>query len=207
MTDRLGHKQTATLLTLMAMAREVSNPELRDLAGFVLDGKYRRELNSLGLVDSRKDGRRYVHELTEAGWAWCADELKAGTPPPPHGTLSASLYVILAGLDRYLSTNRLRPADLFATRTQPAGADLESRIRAAYRALATTPGEWVALASLRPEVGASAPEVDKALKQLSMAGVVRLVPRSNRKLLTAADHAAAIRIGGEDNHQIAIETS
>lgn len=205
MTDQLGHKQTAAVLTLMAVAREVTNPELRDLVGFTLDGKFRTELNSLGLVASRKQGRAYAHELTDAGWAWCADELRAMNPPPPHGTLSAALYVLLANLDRYLNANNLSLAEFFASHVEP--ADIETRIRTAHGELAGSPSDWVALAALRPKVGVPAQELDRVLKDLSKAKRVRLVPKSNRKLLTAADHQAAVRIGGEDQHLISIGAS
>jgi hypothetical protein len=36
---------------------------------------------------------------------------------------------------------------------------------------------------------------------------VHLVPEANRKALTVADHEAAVRIGGEENHLISIEAS
>jgi hypothetical protein len=60
---------------------------------------------------------------------------------------------------------------------------------------------------LRPKLGAPAAEVDAVLKKLSSAGEVHLVPEDNRKALTAADHEAAIRIAGEDNHFVAFEAS
>ena len=83
MTERLGHKQTAAMFTLMVLAREVSNPELKTVVGFPLDGKYRVELNKRGLVASSKQGRAYVHELTDQGWAWCAEEMQETKPPEP----------------------------------------------------------------------------------------------------------------------------
>jgi hypothetical protein len=210
MTDRLGHKQTAAMLTLMALAREVSNPELQTIVGFALDGEERRQLNDLQLVTSRKRGRYYVHDLTDAGWAWCGDELSAGTPPPPRprSTLSVALYVLLAGLDAYLKRENLRPADIFAPVVELTTTEIETRIRTAYRKLAHSPRDWVGLVDLRPLLGdAPTEDVDTVLKDLSRAGRVHLVPESNRKALTAADHDAAIRIGGEDNHLLSIEAS
>ena len=166
MTDRLGHKQTAALLTLMALAREVSNPELETVVGFRLDGKYRRELNDLNLVDSHKQRRYFVHELTDAGWAWCADELNAQTPPPPHGSLSGALYVVLAGLDGYLRRQRLSLADLFTPETEPTPDEIENRIRAAYRELAGSPRDWVGTGRPAPSCWATHPRsaVDAVLK-------------------------------------------
>jgi hypothetical protein len=55
--------------------------------------------------------------------------------------------------------------------------------------------------------GAPASDVDTVLKQLSGTAQAHLSPLSNRKLLTDADHAAAVRLGGEDNHRLLIEAS
>jgi hypothetical protein len=215
MTDRLGHKQTAAMFTLMALAREVSNPELRIIVGFAIDGKERIQLNDLDLVASRKEGRCFVHELTDRGWAWCGDELAAKTPPPPspRSTLVPAVYVLLGEFDAYLRREKLRLADVFApdlpaVDTELTAVEIESRIRTAYRKLARSPRDWVGLVDLRPLLGeAPTPDVDAVLKELSRTGQVHLVPESNRKALTAADHEAAIRIGGEDNHLISIEAS
>lgn len=206
MTDRLGQKQTAAMLTLMVLAREVSNPELREIVGFALDGKERRQLNGLDLVASEQRGRPYFHELTERGWAWCEEELSAGEAPLPRTSLGSALYVVLGGLGRHLRREKLRLADLFMPEVEVTAEEIESRIRIAYRKLARSPRDWVALVELRPMLGeASTVDVDSVLKELSRSGQADLVPESNRKALTAADHAAAIRVGGEDNHLISIE--
>lgn len=210
MTDRLGHKQTAAMLTLMVLARKVSNPELRTIVGFAIDGKDRVGLNELGLVTSRMQGRSYEHELTDRGWAWCGTELGAKTPPPPstRSSLTSALYVLLGGLDGYLRRENLRLAHVFLPDVEVTTEEIESRIRTAYRKLAPAPRDWVGLVDLRPMLGdAPTKDVDKVLKELSKAKQVQLVPESNRRALTAADHAAAIRIGGEDNHLLLIETS
>jgi hypothetical protein len=49
--------------------------------------------------------------------------------------------------------------------------------------------------------------VDEVLLRMMKTGTVHLAPDSNRKMLTEADHEAAVRIGGENNHLIAIEES
>jgi hypothetical protein len=56
--EELSVKERAVLFALMGEAREVSNSELAERAGFRLDGKDRRRLND------RKVGRTYAHELT-----------------------------------------------------------------------------------------------------------------------------------------------
>ena len=218
MHKRLSHKQTAVMLTLMALAREVSNPELHSIAGLVLDGKDRLLLNNEHYVASRKKGRSYSHELTDRGWGWCGEELASTTPPPPppRSTLSAAMYVVLDSLSAYLRRENLSPADVFAPPAELAAepsaqltaGEIETRIRTAYRKLARSPKDWVGLVDLRPLLGdAPAEDVDAVLRELSRTGEAHLVPESNRKALTAADHAAAIRIGGEANHLLSIEAS
>ncbi|MEV4053155.1 hypothetical protein AB0J55_18370 [Amycolatopsis sp. NPDC049688] len=208
MTDRLGHRQTAAMFTLMVLGREVPNPELKELVGFTLTGKERTQLNDSGYVASEKAGRTFVHQLTDSGWAWCEKELGAKKPPPPRpqSTLCTVLYLVLGGFDDFRRSRNLRLADVFGNLASPEPAeDLETRIRVAYRELVREPRGWVALVDLRPKLGASAAEVDVVLKELSRAGKAHLVPEDNRKALTAADHEAAIRIGGEDNHLLSIE--
>jgi len=214
MTDRLGHKQTAAMFTLMVLGREVPNPELKELVGFSLTGKERTQLKDAGYITSEQVGRPFVHQLTDRGWAWCEKEIGEGTPPPPRplSTLCSALYVVLGGFDEFLRRRKLRLADVFDSTSEAPGepeleGDLETRIRVAYRELVKEPRGWVGLVDLRPKLGAPAAEVDAVLKELSRAGKVHLVPEDNRKALTAADHEAAIRIGGEDNHLLSIEAS
>lgn len=218
MTDRLGHRQTAAMFTLMVLGREVPNPELKELVGFTLTGKERTQLNDEKYVVSEKVGRSFVHQLTDSGWAWCEKELGAKKPPPPRpqSTLCSVLYLVLGGFDDFRRTRKLRLADVFGMPVESAPEpvesapepveDLETRIRVAYRELVKEPRGWVGLVDLRPKLGAPAAEVDAVLKRLSLAGKVHLVPEDIRKALTAADHEAAIRIGGEDNHLLSIES-
>ncbi|MFG1646186.1 hypothetical protein ACGFMK_38405 [Amycolatopsis sp. NPDC049252] len=219
MTDRLKHKETAAMFTLMVLGREVPNQELQELVGFTLTGRPRTNLNNLGYVESKPTGPRksFVHVLTDDGWGWCEEELAADGPPPPRGqsTLASALYVLLGGLNGYLHREDKRLFDVFGPATgapdskraeeEVSNVPLEERIRVAYRELVREPRGWVGLVDLRPKLGAPAAEVDAVLKKLSSAGKVHLVPEDNRKALTAADHEAAIRIGGEDNHLLSIE--
>ncbi|WP_410642599.1 hypothetical protein [Amycolatopsis sp. lyj-346] len=219
MTDRLGHTQTAAMFTLMVLGREVPNSELKKLVGFTLIKPERNELEAMGYISSKKVGSSYVNELTDAGWAWCEKEIAAKTPPPPRpqSRVCSALYVVLGVLDEFLHRRNLRLADVFplpeesqadpvtSVAEEEPEADLETRIRVAYRELVREPRGWVGLVDLRPKLSAPAAEVDALLKELSRAGKVHLVPEDNRKALTAADHEAAIRIGGEDNHLLSIE--
>ncbi|GIF52638.1 hypothetical protein DFJ67_0047 [Asanoa ferruginea] len=86
-----------------------------------------------------------------------------------------------------------------------AGADLAVLIRDAYTEIALRPGEMVSLAALRPRLaGAARPDVDAALVALSSAPDVRIIPESNQKTLSPAQREAAVSIGNQDRHLIAI---
>ncbi|WP_026425921.1 hypothetical protein [Actinokineospora inagensis] len=205
MAQRLGHKQTAVMFILMGYAGEISNREMKARFGYTLDGKERRELNDLQFVRSEIVSRCFNHELTDSGWAWCDEEVRLATPPPPaaKSVIVAAQYQLMSVLVSGMERRRLRPADFL-----PFEVDVEQRVREAYQKLAQAPGEWVGLARLRSLLGdVPTEEVDEVLRELSRTRQVRLVPESNRKALTPADHEAAVRVGGEGNHLISIEAS
>jgi hypothetical protein len=208
MTDRLGNKATAALLALMGLGGKASNTDLEPVVGFRLDGPERRRLNELDLVISHREGNKaFVHKLTRQGWAWCADELSAERPPQAY-SLGGALYAILSGLRRFLDRNNTQLKDVFTAPEANLGDGLAAQIRKAYGKLARSPREYVPLADLRPLLdGATKDDVDRVLKDMSRARQAYLAPDSDRKNLTDADHAAAVRIGGEDSHLIAIEGS
>ncbi|ALG05784.1 hypothetical protein [Kibdelosporangium phytohabitans] len=84
--------------------------------------------------------------------------------------------------------------------------DLQARIYAAYRDLAVKKQEWIRLARVRAKLtGADKSEVDKVLLAMMRSQAIYLAPDSNRKVLTDADHDAAIMIGGEPKHLIAFD--
>jgi hypothetical protein len=232
----MSQRATASLIVLMASARELSNPELAELSGFVLDGADRRHLNELGLVSSRRVGRAYAHVLTQEGWRAARGLLGAGRPAKA-GSFGGALYALLAGVGAGLDRVGLSPAEFFGASpvregghrpelegTQEAeqaqaeaGAEavapveagaraVETAIRAAYADLADRAGGWVGLAPLRTRLATyDRAEVDRALRSLAVQPDVLIVPVANLKSLTSADREAALRLGGEDNHAIAIE--
>ena len=210
MQDKLGIKERAALLALMAEAAEVSNTDLKARLGFPLDGAERRRVNGLKLVASRRDGNSpYSHELTERGWAWCAKELSSETPPRS-GSAGGALYAVLAGLNRYMKRADLQLSDIFGPETegpepQPPAIPIEASIRTAYKSLVKDPTDWVSLTKLRQRLGDfSKSEIDAALKQMSRSHQIHLVPDSNQKTLTNEDREAAVHIGGEYKHLISI---
>lgn len=87
---------------------------------------------------------------------------------------------------------------------------VENRIREAYRVAAKKvggPGNWVGIADIRDELGEdlNRHEVDDALRRLEQQDGVNIVPQSNQKALTQADHDSAVSIGGQDKHFITID--
>src|SRR5579871_6748269 len=169
--EDLSVKERAVLFALMGEAREVSNSELAERAGFRLDGKERRRLNDRKLVDSRKVGRTYAHELTDAGWDWCATHSSEG-PQVRASSMEGALYAVLGGLARYLEYSEQSLADVFQRREREAKAepvDVADHIRAAYLRLAGEPGKFVKLRELRAEPG----DVTRAELDPSLEGMYR----------------------------------
>jgi hypothetical protein len=189
----------------MAESRPVPNPDLLAL-GPKLDKPGRDKLNKLGLIESDRSGGRFVHELTDRGWRLCHDILAAGPPPRSIGP-AKTLYTVLGAIDRYLSRADLSLADVFGSAGhEPAPATVEDRIRRTYASLTPRPGGWVSLTRLRTELtDTPRAEVDAALHALFRAPGVSLIPEENQKVLTARDRDAAVVIGDENKHLIAIE--
>ncbi|MGC4747431.1 hypothetical protein ACLQ28_17510 [Micromonospora sp. DT201] len=213
----LTPNQINALVVLMVEARRLTNVELRELAGFTLTGPDNRRLIELGLVETDRTHRPFAHELTDEGWRMVR-QLHTAAPPKQGGSTTRSLFVVLANLHRSLDRLRVSHGDFFKqtdATTPPSSeprnaapataADLEALVRAAYRDLATAPGAWVGLADVRerlPDTDRAA--LDAALRAMLGREDVRIIPVANTKSLTPRDRAAAVRIGNEDNHALAI---
>ncbi|BBX25515.1 hypothetical protein [Mycolicibacterium alvei] len=206
--DELTGAEQAILLVLMAESRPVPNAELARL-GPKLDKPRRDRLNRLGLIESTGT-RPLVHELTDTGWALCRTLFGADAPPRSAGQGKA-LYTLLGALHRYFEHADLVPADVFLPADVPcddvSGQTPEVQLRTAYAGLSTRPGGWVSLLHLRQAVpGLPRPTVDAALISLYQQPGVSLIPEENQKVLTPADREAAVEIGNQDKHLIAIES-
>ncbi|WP_326563467.1 hypothetical protein [Micromonospora peucetia] len=240
----LTPNQINALVVLMVEARELTNNELKELAGFALTGADNAKLVKLGLVETNRSHRPFSHQLTDEGWR-VVRQLHAGAPPAKGGSATRSLLTLLANLHRSLDRLRLSHADFFkqapvapvptaaptspdsatapaatgpgavgtgpgAVATEPGAAAteagaVEALVRAAYHELARKPGAWVGLADLREHLGAQdRATVDAALRAMVGQDGVRIIPVANTKSLTARDRAAAVRIGDEENHTLAI---
>jgi hypothetical protein len=209
--DDLTVRQRAVLFALLGEARQVANPELEQLIGVRLDGADRRQLNTRKYVESTKVGRAYVHELSDAGWRWCAQEL-AASPGERASSLERAHYKVFGLFARHLDAAGLTLADIAGpTPDAPAGtaasaADLTAFIETGYRSLAATAGEFVSLRELRLRLAdRTRPDVDAALTAMFTAQRVNLIPQSNQQALSDADREAALRVGGEYKHLISIE--
>jgi hypothetical protein len=119
MKDPLGTQHLSALFALMGAAREISNNELQEVAGFRIDGALRRTLNERHLVTStRKGNMPFVHELTDAGWKRCEAEL-AGEPPDGSGHLGGAFYMVLDGLGRFLRRENTVLTHVFQPEDRP----------------------------------------------------------------------------------------
>ncbi len=203
--SQLSVKERAALFALLTEARPISNLELEERVGFRLVGVPRERLNDLRFVKTDEKSRPFVHELTDAGWRWCADELTA----PRHSdakSIESALYALLAVFGRYLQVTGLSLADVVKVSQEPVPAaqkpaDVEARIMSAYHELAAEPAHFVKLAELRSRL-ADLPRaaVDAALDRMYRSQRVNLVPQSSPRALSDADREAVLCIGGQDKH-------
>ena len=207
--------QLLALVVLMAEARPLVNNELQQLAGFTLTGQDKTKLNKLGLVETSKVGRSLCHELTEKGWAVVQ---QVRTPPARAGSAIKSMVTLLANIDRALSGRSSHA--MFFTRTaqdsapvsdpaaESAGAgvdDLEARVRLAYDKHTPAPGAWVSLADIRDSLdGVNRDTLNSTLRAMARLSDVRIIPLANVKALDERERAAALQIGDEENHALAI---
>ncbi|MEU7617343.1 hypothetical protein AB0M91_19830 [Micromonospora rifamycinica] len=210
--DDLTPSEGAILLVLMAEAREVPNTELKKRYGVDIRKSYRDKLNRLGYVDSRREGNTFLHQLADKGWIRVQENLNFQSSVGR--TLGGALTALQVNLrDRVMGRSDYQSfGEMFALTDVRAAAPradgrgvLRARIRQAYDALAAEPGAWVSLTRLRPFFGDVDPaDLDEALRDLEREPDVDIVPESNQKQLTPDDVAAALRLGGQDKHLLAM---
>jgi hypothetical protein len=150
-------------------------------------------------------------DLTQLGHDRAVSEL-AGEQPPRSGPAGLALVAALGFVKNLIEQTGITPQDLFRFRTAalrgitpPRDSDLEDRIRAAYSALTGQPGDYLMLEDLRqalPDV--SRGDLDAALVELNRHREVSLIPESNQKVLTHTQRAAAVSLGNQFKHLIAI---
>ncbi|MDY7090335.1 MAG: hypothetical protein SYR96_35240 [Actinomycetota bacterium] len=203
--DDLTPSEAAILVVLMVEAREVLNTELRDRYGLDVRKPARDKLERLQYVASRKSGRTVALQLDDKGWVRMQSDFTFKARGAT--ALGAALTALHAHLrDRIVErSGAANLTELFARTEMRAPSDLNARVLSSVQALSAKTGDWVSLRRLRPFF-ADVPreQLDEALRQLSDSGTVTIVPESNQRTLTAADHEAALRLGGQDNHLLAV---
>ncbi len=189
----------AYLIILRAEGREVTNTELSERHDVRLISPYYEKLNGEGLVASETKRRPYRHVITAKGRAILGEPIAADDDEKR----TAKEKLLWAALLAWQSGEVRPPAPTIVTPEEP--VDLEGRIRAGYAELRRAPGEWVALTELRPLFAdVSKSELDKALERLLEADDVRLEPDQITHRIGAEERKAAVHIGGEDRHKLAI---
>jgi hypothetical protein len=212
--DDLTPSESAILVVLMVEAREVLNTELVERYGLDVRKAQRDKLTRLHYVASRRSGRTNALQLDDKGWVRMQNDLDFTLRGAT--ALGAALTALHASLrDRIPARSGCSTlAELFAVSDvrgpaqtpvhEPAGP-LRARIISAYQALAAEPAAWVSLRRIRPFF-ADVPrdDLDDALRRLSREDRVTIAPESNQQTLTETDIAAALRLGGQENHLLAI---
>ncbi|GAB3265974.1 hypothetical protein [Kineosporia babensis] len=188
------------LFTLSALDQEVvTNADLKAAVGFTIDKPNRDRLVKAGLLTAQTVKRVYHYELSDKGWARCSEELST-TAPPRSDAGTRVLYLQLNRLGRFL-----RSADLTFAGLSDTKLSVEDQIRAAYRELAPTPGEWISLLELRERL-ATIPRatVDPVLLSMLHDPSVDIAPDADQAGQSKAERAAALIIGGKAKHLISI---
>jgi len=186
----------------------------------------RKELleSGLGQSESRKNlvtGRAGTWvELTEAGWAWTAQNL--GEDPGGGSAASDTLSVMLKSLRHFLDGQRLTAEDVFRRTTEEANTVpfpdyieeepvvmspmVEAAIARAYlRITSGRHGVRVLLAHLRQCVELVREELDVFLRQLAVEGRLTLESLKEGELSDADRAAALIGSRGERYHVVCME--
>jgi hypothetical protein len=205
--------ETSALLILLAEAGPVPNAKLTQEHRCELKKGSREKLERLKLIEVERVSGRLVLTLSEKGWAHCRTQLASGTAPARSGAVGGALYAVLRRWGRFLAAQRLSLGEFVtaSNATDPPAAELgeqavEERLRTAYRTIAPRTGDLVSLADLRDLVADLAPAgVDAALRRLHRQRGVTLVPEANQKTLDARTRAAAVVIGDQPKHSIAME--
>ncbi|WP_306207313.1 hypothetical protein [Actinoplanes sp. RD1] len=204
----------AYLIILKAAGRELSNTELDKLYGVRLVSPDYERLNGAGYVSSDTKRRPYRHTITGEGRKVLVVPLSLDQGKPQDGEKRSAgerqlFWAALVAQQQLLL--RSSPADPEpalrngAAVPARATADLDDRIRAAYSELAKAPGEWVNLTDLRPLLDdVSKAELDQALTGMLDARDVRLEPDPLMHRVGEEERRAAVHIGGEDRHKLAI---
>jgi len=207
MAAELTAADYAILILLKAEGRELSNTDMNKLYQVRLVSPAYEKLNAAGYVVSETKHRPYRHTLTKEGAKLLADPLgieeDRAEEKEKRSVREKQLWAAVVAQQNQI-VRLLAKGNGNAKRVEEP-AELPDRIRAAYAELASAPGKWVNLTALRPLLGdVSKAELDKALRRMLDAPDVRLEPEPFGHRVGAEERAAAVSIGGEDRHKMAI---
>ncbi|MEU8610117.1 hypothetical protein AB0C29_19205 [Actinoplanes sp. NPDC048791] len=205
MAAELTAAEYAYLIILQAEGREISNTEMFEFYEVRLRKPDYEKLNADGYVISTTKRSPYRHVITDRGSKVLGEALTidqgrvAGGAKRSAGERQLFWAAMVAQHKLLLAKGNGTSAVI----EKP--LDLDSRIRAAYTKLAGAPGDYVNLTELRPLIGDIAKaEVDRALVRLLDSPDVRLEPEPFGHRIGAEERKAAVHIGGEDRHKLAI---
>jgi hypothetical protein len=207
MAAELTSPEYAYLIILRAEGREISNTEMAELYGVRLKSPEYAKLNADGYIISRTRPSPYRHIITDKGVKALAEPLTLEQGRVPEGEKRSAkerelYWAAMLAQQKLL----LRLSGKASGKSDGAThVDLAGRVRAAYRELANAPGTWVKLANLRALLAdVSKSELDKALEGMLGSPDVRLEPEPFGHRVGAEERNAAVHIGGEDRHKLAI---
>jgi hypothetical protein len=203
MAAELTSAEYAYLIILLAEDREISNNEMYHLYGVRLLGAERKKLRSDECIVSADRPTPFRFVLTEQGRKALRRPLTI-----EQGRVSTGDKRAAGERQLYWAATVAQQKILLRSPGQshrPAPADLAGLVRSAYAELAATPGAWIKLADLRTLlVDVSKAELDKTLERMLDSPEVQLEPEPFGHRIGPAERLAAVHIGGEDRHQIAI---
>jgi len=193
MTAELTPADYAYLIILNAENRTVTNNDLSKRHDVRLISPDYEKLNAEGLVVSETKPRPYRHTITQKGRKLLEEPLAVDDQGKKRTASEKLLWAALVARQNGGAAE------------EPAPARLEDQIRAAYTKLTGGPGEWLDLTALRPLfVDVSKAELDRALVRLLGDADVRLEPEPFGHRIGAEERKAAVHVGGEDRHKLAI---
>jgi hypothetical protein len=211
---QLTQRERLFLLALMVHEppTDITNNDLKSSYGLDMKPDERTRLSGAGYlaaIRSRTPGRPYLYELTALGRERAVEELSGSAEPKSVINLRV-LYALLNAVHQFLDRNHLPAGAIFAADKLGNGpVELDNEVIEAvtkeYRNLAEEPASWVPLRSLRealPTVERG--ELDDALRLLYSRRLIRLTSEANRRAISEADEAAALSIGGDNVHWMAI---
>ena len=203
MVAELTSAEYAYLIILRAEDREISNSEMDELYGVRLKSPEYAKLNADGYIVSRTRPSPYRHVITAKGVRALAEPLTLEQGRVAAGEKRSAkerelYWAAVLALQKLLLRS---PAKV--DRVPP--VDLAGRVRAAYAELAEAPGRWITLTGLRALLAdVSKAELDKTLEQMLDSPDVQLEPEPFGHRIGPAERRAAVLIGGEDRHKLAI---